>query len=141
MAQDEVASLKEQLKVAKMQYSQWADKTEADNAKVIAKLNAEVELYVALLNDAEKTVDYNEMRLNIEADKYVSQLYDAEGGQGWLRVGHPSPLAPHVDMCGSKGPLWKGVSDSTVRVRGRRGTFIRFLEGRISTSFSPFTLL
>ncbi len=109
-AQDEVASLKEQLKVAKMQYSQWADKTEealdmskaevkmlvADGKTLIDRVAAEqakakaaqkeVGLYVALLNDAEKKVDYSEMRLNIVSDKYVSQLYDAETEIGTLKA-------------------------------------------------------
>ena len=46
-AQDEAASLKKQLGVAKAQYSEWADKTEADHAKEVAALKDEVKTLIS----------------------------------------------------------------------------------------------
>ena len=46
-AQDEAASLEEQLGVAKAQYSEWADKTEADHAKEVAALKDEVKMLIS----------------------------------------------------------------------------------------------
>jgi hypothetical protein len=46
-AQDEVESLKMQLKVAKAQYTTWANTTEADHSKTVASLKDEVKTLIS----------------------------------------------------------------------------------------------
>ena len=77
-AQDEAASLKKQLGVAKAQYSEWADKTEADHAKEVAALKDEVK---TLISDVKVLVNRvaSEKRDRIIAEgthKIVYQQYE-----------------------------------------------------------------